>query len=131
MIDESAFQNALDDLAGLQRPSTTVADPSDDLLARYSGTCAVFADWLEEQGDWRAAGYRWLSLHAKLPRRANSNWGWWRFGDRGVSAPEDLPSKVWDRMPGSRSHQLLKEYPSRCDAESALCKAILSLEPDA
>jgi uncharacterized protein (TIGR02996 family) len=30
----------------------------------------VYADWLEEQGDWRAAGYRWMGEQHKRPFRS-------------------------------------------------------------
>jgi uncharacterized protein (TIGR02996 family) len=49
MTDEAAFQRALDD------------DPTN------SATRLVFADWLEEQGDSRAAGYRWMGENGKRP----------------------------------------------------------------
>src|SRR5207248_6755608 len=49
MVSEDAFQAALDD------------DPSNSCLR------LVFADWLEEQGDWRAEGFRWLGSLGKYP----------------------------------------------------------------
>jgi uncharacterized protein (TIGR02996 family) len=33
----------------------------------------MFADWLEEQGDWRAPGYRWLGENRKRPFRSTDN----------------------------------------------------------
>jgi uncharacterized protein (TIGR02996 family) len=49
MVNETAFQNALN------------AEP-----LRWS-MYFVFADWLEEHGDRRAAGYRWLGENNKCP----------------------------------------------------------------
>jgi hypothetical protein len=127
MTDEAAFQNALDELA---------AQFGDDrraqwLLDRVVETYAVFADWLEEQGDWRASGYRWLGRHRKSPRLNGRLWEWWQFGDS-FGSPDDLPTIVWTRMPGhpDRAAISCKAYPSRRDAEWALCKAVLSLEAD-
>lgn len=48
--DEAAFQSHLD-------------SHPDDHTARL-----VFADWLEERGDPRAEGYRWLAITGRQPR---------------------------------------------------------------
>jgi hypothetical protein len=106
MTDESAFQNSLDDLAKQIWPRAGAFHPTSEMLDGYAGLCAVFADWLEEQGDSRAAGYRWLCRHGKLPRRSNNSWEWWQYGDRVDSAPEDLPAAIWDRLPGMRDRQV-------------------------
>jgi hypothetical protein len=131
MIDETAFQTALDELAAFLWPANNQPAITPDGLDRFAGTCAVFADWLEDHGDWRATGYRWLSRHRKLPRRCYT-WDWWRFGDENSAAPENLPAEVWDRLPGKPHHAApnCKAYETRRAAEWALCKAILSLEPD-
>jgi hypothetical protein len=132
MTDESAFQSALDELAALLWPAHGQSRIEPDLLDQLVGACAVFADWLEEQGDWRAVGYRWLSRNRKLPRPTGEYFTWWRFGDNSNCAPEDLPARVWDRLPGNpySMSASCREYPTRRDAEWALCKAILSLEAD-
>src|SRR5687767_2932613 len=49
MVDETTFQRALD------------LEPHNWALR------LVFADWLEERGDPRAAGYRWMGRHEKWP----------------------------------------------------------------
>ena len=49
VIDEDAFQTALD------------TNPADFAVR------LIFADWLEDRGDWRAAGYRWMGVHRKWP----------------------------------------------------------------
>src|SRR5262249_30719954 len=59
MTDEAAFQAGLDD------------NPRNHDLR------LVFADWLEEQGDWRAASYRWMGTHRKHPYPADRSWDWW------------------------------------------------------
>jgi len=132
MTDESAFQDSLDELAIQLRPSRALPPSRAELLDRYFGTCAVFADWLEEQGDWRAAGYRWISQYRKVPRCAVSTWEWWRFGESGSATTEDLPTAVWNRLPCTKDQALhtCKGYSTRRDAEWALCKAINSLEAD-
>ena len=132
MTDETAFQAALDELAALVWPAAGSPNHTAELLDRFAGTCAVFADWLEEQGDWRSVGYRWLSDHRKLPRRSGRSYDWWGFGDHFEPAPENLPANVWDRLPGRPDSPTsrCKAYDTRRDAEWALCKAILSLEAD-
>ena len=132
MTDESAFQSALDELAVLLWPVPAVSHHSAEQMAHFAGICAVFADWLEDHGDGRAVGYRWLSRHGKLPRRGINTWDWWRFGDRAECTAEDLPSAIWDRLPGKPYPRIpdCKEYPAFRDAVSAICKAINSLEAD-
>ena len=60
--EERAFQDALD------------ADPSD------WATRLVFADWLEDRGDPRAAGYRRLGELRKYPFQPNKPNRWWFWG---------------------------------------------------
>lgn len=40
----------------------------DDAMAGDWSSCLVYADWLEEQGDPTAAGWRWLAENEKRPR---------------------------------------------------------------
>jgi len=132
MTDETPFQDTLDELALLIKPPDGAPTDLAELWDRYFDTCAVFADWLEEQGDWRAAGYRWISQHRKHPRHSLLSWNWWRFGDTSPLNAENLPSHIWNRLPGRplnpQTH--FKSYDTRRDAESALCKALILLEPD-
>jgi len=62
--DEEAFHRLLD------------ADP-DNFDAR-----AIFADWLEEQGSWKAAGYRWMWRNERRasPTKMYRKWGWYYWG---------------------------------------------------
>ena len=130
MVDEDSFRRSIDEL--LRRLWPAVVSPDhrpqrrDELAALY----AVFADWLEEQGDERAAGYRWLARQGKFPRRGGSSWDWWRFGNHEGTAPEDLPNRVWDRLPGTANvlTAQCKEYVTPEAAERAVCKAIRRLE---
>src|SRR5207249_3434931 len=126
MTDETPFQDTLDELASFIKLVRR-----ERLLDQYFDTCAVFADWLEEQGDWRAGGYRWISQNRKMPRQGFMTWDWWRFGDTWRTA-EHLPPDLWDRLPGRpiTPQTRYKAYPSRRDAESALCKALILLEAD-
>lgn len=69
MTDETAFQAMLDD------------DPTN------SGCRLVLADWLEDHGDWRAAGYRWMGENKKWPLQTKRSWigadpPWWRWVDK-------------------------------------------------
>jgi len=118
MTDEATFRAALD------------AEP-DNVELR-----GVFADWLEERGDDRAAGYRWMYVNRKVPetfggvdahwnsKRVNrdycrdaSSWG------RAIAAT--LPDDVYNELPPVHSHYLgYQHYPSIRAAELALCEAI-------
>lgn len=116
MIDttETAFQAALEE------------DPTS------SATRLVFADWLEEQGDPRAAGYRWMGNNGKYPKEATSllfigeSWDWWRESAYAIG-PSVLPAAVFDKLRGgqTRSASDYREYPTRRAAEEALCAALI------
>jgi uncharacterized protein (TIGR02996 family) len=88
MVEEDVFHAALE-----EQPSASV-------------TRLVFADWLEENGDWRAEGYRWLGKNGKWPikdrhaKRLNGRWGykWVRQGRLGASTPFALPDKMLDAI---------------------------------
>jgi uncharacterized protein (TIGR02996 family) len=115
MTDESAFQAALD------------ADPANFALR------LVFADWLEERGDRRAAGYRWMGEQRKWPYDWSKNamitsfdtFDWfmegspvqWKVPDHCI-----LPAELQPWFP---ANIYWPSYPSRRDAEEALCKVIL------
>lgn len=58
MFDEEGFQRAID------------ADPTNATIRM------VFADWLEEQGDPRAEGYRELARLNRVPVTGGQEWNW-------------------------------------------------------
>jgi uncharacterized protein (TIGR02996 family) len=60
VTDEEAFQAALD------------ANPDDHT------TRLVFADWLQEQGDPRAEGYRAMGIWRRAPFYGTEGCWWWR-----------------------------------------------------
>jgi uncharacterized protein (TIGR02996 family) len=114
MTDETAFQAALD------------AEPSN------SGMRLVFADWLEEHGDWRAAGYRWMGEHHKWPYdwskspiiEAFQTHDWFI---ENVAATWEVPSHCVlpvDFGPWFPSPVNWPSYNSRRAAEEALCRVI-------
>ena len=114
MIDEAVFQAALAD------------DPTS------SGTRLVFADWLEEQGDPRAAGYRWMGENGKWPYDwpkasgsvRNDTYDWYRTDGGAIwPVPEYccVPEWLWDRL-GSDSDWV--SFATRRAAEEALCRAL-------
>ena len=71
----------------------------------------VYADWLEEAGDEKAAGVRWLAENGKRPdkyihRRFGSTkvpWEWWREDGTAPAKwqflAEVLPAELIDAMP--------------------------------
>lgn len=115
MTDESAFQSAFD------------ADPTNSALR------LVFADWLEERGDWRAAGYRWMGENRKWPYDWSKNaiitsfdtLDWFIEGSPVQwKVPEHciLPAGLQPWFP---AHIYWPSYHTRREAEEALCKVIL------
>jgi hypothetical protein len=130
MPDEETFESALDELmAEVRTPEgQIVAEVS--VLNRLTEMRLVYADWLEERGDPRAALQRWLVRERKFPRFSGSTWDWWRYGDRPDCKPEDLPAAVWDRLPGKAQVSIrnCKEYLSRRWAERALFMSLTLLD---
>ncbi len=116
MTDEAAFQAALDER------------PADHALR------LVFADWLEERGDWRAAGYRWMGECRQHPRRAALSWDWWdlrwlrKYREAGMPlSAAMLESSLFERLDGyATSGPNFREYTDRRAAEEALCRALRS-----
>jgi uncharacterized protein (TIGR02996 family) len=114
MNDEDAFQRAID------------AEPGNLTLKR------VFADWLEEQGDWRAAGYRWMAEHEKWPFdwdqdspaiRFNT-FDWYITDGKAVwTVPEYCRLPATFRRVFATGNDWIA-FPSRQAAEEALCKVI-------
>jgi uncharacterized protein (TIGR02996 family) len=112
VTDEAAFQAALD------------KNPADHALR------LVFADWLEEHADWRAAGYRHMGTHQRVPqwymrhRSAVPDWNWRSQGDDDL-APAVVP-ELFPLIDGHQAHtDVWKEYATRQEAEEALCRAVL------
>ena len=92
----------------------------------------VFADWLEERGDWRAEGYRWMGQHDKWPLdwsksgfiTAFTTFDWYLDDD---GATWDVPGHCrlppWWRL-GFRTNLDFPAFPSRRLAEEGLCIAL-------
>ena len=109
MSDEDAFNAYLD------------AHP-DDGHAR-----TVFADWLDDRGDPRAAGYRRLGELGRCPyERGSGDWLW--FMESPHDSPwrrEDDPSVLYDQW--HDEVESWKSYPSRRAAEDAAALAFSKL----
>lgn len=89
----------------------------------------LFADWLEERGDGRAAGYRWMARRRKKPSRAPYTWDWWHE-DSTNRREIVLPDAVWrllDAPPAERFPNC-KEFPSLAAAEEEICRVIALLQ---
>lgn len=120
MVTEDAFQAALD------------AEPDNQALR------LVFADWLEERGDPRAAGYRWLGERGLYPYdwsqdldvHGYTSFDWYVEGGE---ANWDVPahctlSREWlDLFP--QPHTLLHwaAFDNRREAEEAVCRVLAKL----
>lgn len=119
--EEKAFQDAL------------------DRNGQDHTTRLVFADWLQERGDERAAGYRALAVAAAIPNNVLAGWPhWWSNGDPKIQewaadfGPNKLP-KDWYRLTaGDRmgSHGAHLDFPSRREAEDAAALAFARLPPE-
>lgn len=55
---------------------------------------AVYADWLEEKGDERSVGARWLAEHGKWPRRVCAGWWWTSLEIDASGLPPSLRSRL-------------------------------------
>lgn len=119
MTDEAAFQMAIDEFPD------------------FWGNRAVFADWLEEQGDWRAEGYRWLGTHRRrpymMPLSSRAVWGWHLEGSGDVGEPSrcDLPLDLFEVValigsPASigSAGEWVTFSQGRIVAEQAVCLAV-------
>lgn len=109
MITEESFQSALD------------RDPYNLPLR------GVLADWLEDHGDGRAAGYRWMFANGKCPVCWGAAWYWSAEakGAEPMLAFSFLPVKIWDRLMGGASFsEGTRTYPNRLMAEIDLIVAL-------
>ena len=104
--DEAAFRNAI------------LAAPDDPLPK------LIFADWLDERGDPRAAGLRWLVERGVRPVHdaIADTWDWWSRPPREPDyyAGEDpkaaiLPQELFVRLKGKPT-DIWKGYASYIDA---------------
>ena len=134
MTSEDDFQRALD------------ANPSDHTLRM------VFADWLQEHDDPRAAGYRALGIwHRRasifcncrfypdtpegrkaLPPDAKPFWCWWqRYGfdmeDRSEMVTDELSEDWWQLVDAEKFSGYGKSSPTRREAEDAAALAFARL----
>lgn len=113
MITERDFQAALD------------ADPSQCELR------CVFADWLAECGDPRAAGYRWLGENRKWPTTWTewSERADWNIANAHIEEGRnaELSNDIFSLLPKS-CYTTFRTFTSRFAAEEALVAVILQME---
>lgn len=126
MTEQNAFEAALDELLRQLWPRPGQLNRDSDVVARLAALRSVYADWLEERGDATAGLQRWLAREGKSPRDVGTAWQWWSFGNRPDTTPDDLPTEVWEKLPGTvlRRSPQGKEYLTRQDAERALLNAL-------
>ncbi len=117
MNDEEAFQARLD-------------EHRDDYVCRL-----VFADWLEERDDPRAAGYRALGVFRKYPDHflqsqssfGHETWPWWR----GEHSHDHIPNDWYGLLEEYPTEgTVFKDYHSRQKADDAAAIAFSKLPSD-
>ena len=94
----------------------------------------VYADWLEDRGDWRAAGYSWMGRHKKSPRRTNvrpplsSNRFLWTTpsSDGDWSLHDHLPEWLCLKLRGISPYSWFTHH-TLLEAEIIICKAFTQL----
>jgi uncharacterized protein (TIGR02996 family) len=93
-------------------------------------TRLVFADWLDEQGDPRAAGYRALATLRARPQSTGSHW-WSNRADADWSshAGFNLLPEDWFELttPSMESQSCHCDFDTRRDAEDAAARAFARL----
>jgi uncharacterized protein (TIGR02996 family) len=105
-----------------------------DCELENSALRGAFADWLEEQGDWRAAGYRWMSMNRKWP------YDWvryrglpqfitfdWYFEDGGACWEVPMHCRMPRELRGVVGNFDWAEFTTRRAAEEAVCNAVHEL----
>jgi uncharacterized protein (TIGR02996 family) len=93
-------------------------------------TRLVFADWLQDQGDSRAAGYRVLGTLRLYPKfyREHDEWTWWRWHGGPGRALYHMGPVWWDRLTDFKHHWGAdKSYRTRRQAEDAAVRAFTQL----
>ena len=130
MTDEETFEAAIEELVAQIWPAPSQQNEDPRLWSELTSLRLVFADWLEERGDPKAAAQRWMAQNQKLPRDSGHSWDWWRYGDRPEARPEDLSIAIWEKLPGQPRKDIgyCKEYASRRSAERALFKALAAID---
>ena len=108
MTTEDDFQNALD------------AHPED------WQTRLVFADWLEENGDPRAEGYRALGVLRRRPFRGDQSTFWTHWG-LSLSLNVVLRNGTQSCLVGDWESRCGERYNSRRAAEDAAARAFATL----
>ena len=108
-------------------------------------TRAVMADWLEERGDWRALGQRWMASKGRLPKPAGDDsdlrFTWSMIqndmpGDIKLVQRSRLPVLIWRRLVWfdhvsdqmERHYRETKGYATVESAEESLCQALIEKE---
>lgn len=116
MSEEDGFQAALD------------ADPNDH------NTRVIFADWLGDRDDPRAAGYRALGMLERVPRIVSKQCLFWNTKEHDVSGFSKslivavLPEKWFLAIEGI-PHERGMSWKSRREAEDAAALGFAALTP--
>lgn len=88
-------------------------------------TRLVFADWLDEHGDPRAAGYRALARGGFRPIAYAPYCAWWREGIGQKRRHDDLPND-WFTLLATASENF-KKYRTRREADDSAALAFAKL----
>lgn len=90
-----------------------------------AGLRLLFADWLNERGDWRTEGYFWMANHRKEPSKAYRSFDWWHEDSR-CRREIVLPPALWEALPVAPhiSFSHAKEFLTLRAADNAVCRLI-------
>jgi uncharacterized protein (TIGR02996 family) len=118
-MDEATFRTAI------------LAEPENHALR------LIFADFLEEQGDHRAEGFRWMGQNEKHPYYwvDTETWDWWNLDGapnrHSVPAHSILPGNLFVRLKvtNRRQNNRWMGFDSAWEAQLELCEAILRADP--
>lgn len=103
-------------------------DLFDDRDNSDSDARLLFAEYLDERGDDRAAGYRWMGERAKWPYcddYYDMPYGWHNAGP-GTTPHCGLTWEILEAMDSVIVGGLM-EFPTRRAAEEALCRAVTEM----
>lgn len=94
------------------------ADPA-DAAARL-----LLAEWLDERGDSRAAGYRWMARRRKHPYflSGSERWSWTNLRNA-VPVHNQLPPRLYEALPRQIDTDW-KKYETVREAEEELASEI-------